>query len=52
MQPPATTITQTENITYTETTLMRSYGIVIRYLNRVGLSARDPFECPAAAALR
>jgi len=41
-----------ENITYTETTLMRSYGIVIRYLNRVGLSARDPFECPAAAALR
>ena len=23
-----------------------------RYLNRVGLSARDPFDCPAAAVLR
>ena len=34
------------SIVYTETTLWRSYGIVIAYLNRVGLSARDPFECP------
>ncbi|MFF1632675.1 fatty acid desaturase family protein [Leifsonia sp. NPDC058248] len=42
----------TENITYTQTTLMRSYAIVIAYLNRVGLAARDPFDCPAAAALR
>jgi fatty acid desaturase len=32
---------------YTEATLLESYGIVIRYLNRVGLAARDPFECPA-----
>ena len=30
---------------YTETTLLKSYGIVIRYLNDVGLAARDPFEC-------
>ena len=37
------------NILYTETTLTESYGIVIAYLNRVGLSAgRDPFDCPAA----
>jgi fatty acid desaturase len=36
----------TENIPYTETGLVRSYGIVIEYLNRVGLSARDPFDCP------
>ncbi len=43
---------RTERIPYTETTLMNSYGIVIEYLNRVGLSARDPFDCPAAAAMR
>lgn len=36
-------------VPYTETSLWRSYGIVIRYLNRVGLAARDPFECPIAA---
>ena len=36
-------------VPYTETTLWRSYGIVIAYLNRVGLAARDPFECPMIA---
>lgn len=36
---------------YTETTLLQSYGIVIRYLNRVGLAARDPFDCPARRTL-
>ncbi|WP_223692731.1 fatty acid desaturase family protein [Leifsonia poae] len=41
-----------ENIPYTQTTLINSYAIVIEYLNRVGLSARDPFDCPAAAVLR
>lgn len=40
------------DIPYTETTLMRSYGIVVEYLNRVGLAARDPFDCPAAGELR
>lgn len=39
-------------IAYTETSLVRSYAIVIDYLNRVGLAARDPFDCPAAAQLR
>ena len=40
----------THNILYTETTLRQSYGIVINYLNRVGLAAGgDPFDCPAAA---
>jgi fatty acid desaturase len=39
----------THGIPYTETGLVRSYGIVIRYLNRVGLAARDPFDCPVAA---
>ncbi len=37
------------NVPYTETTLIRSYGIVIEYLNRVGLAAGDPFDCPAVA---
>ncbi|WP_430648018.1 fatty acid desaturase family protein [Agromyces sp. GXS1127] len=39
-------------IPYTETTLVDSYAIVIRYLNRVGLAARDPFDCPAAGEFR
>jgi len=38
-------------VAYTETSLVQSYGIVIRYLNRVGLaSGGDPFDCPAAGA--
>ncbi|MCJ1702201.1 MULTISPECIES: acyl-CoA desaturase [unclassified Rathayibacter] len=41
----------THQIPYTETSLLESYGIVVRYLNRVGLSAGgDPFDCPAAGA--
>jgi fatty acid desaturase len=40
------------SVAYTETTLRRSYAIVIRYLNVVGLRAGDPFECPMVAALR
>lgn len=39
----------THNVPYTETSLIQSYAIVIEYLNRVGLAARDPFECPIAA---
>lgn len=39
-------------VPYTETSLWRSYGIVIAYLNRVGLAARDPFECPITAQYR
>ncbi len=39
-------------ISYTETGVMRSYGIVIEYLNRVGLSARDPFDCPMVNQFR
>ena len=36
----------------TETSLWRSYAIVIDYLNRVGLAARDPFDCPMFRQLR
>jgi len=40
------------DVPYTETTILRSYGIVIRYLNRVGLAASDPFACPMVGELR
>lgn len=40
------------NIAYTETSLVNSFSIVVRYLNRVGLGQRDPFECPITAQLR
>jgi fatty acid desaturase len=40
------------DVPYTETTLARSYAIVIAYLNRVGLSARDPFDCPLVNRFR
>ncbi|WP_022873098.1 fatty acid desaturase family protein [Nesterenkonia alba] len=39
-------------ITYTETGILQSYGIVIRYLNRVGLGYSDPMDCPVAAQFR
>jgi len=39
-------------ISYTETSLVGSYAIVVRYLNRVGLTERDPFTCPLVAAAR
>ena len=37
------------SISYTETTLMQSYGIVVRYLNDVGLAAGRGFDCPVAS---
>lgn len=40
------------DVPYTETTLVRSYAIVIQYLNRVGLAARDPFDCPISVEYR
>ncbi|WP_353848730.1 acyl-CoA desaturase [Cellulomonas sp.] len=39
-------------VPYTETTLMQSYGIVVRYLNEVGLAARDPWTCPTLDRFR
>jgi fatty acid desaturase len=39
-------------IPYTETTLAHSYLLVVNYLNRVGLAARDPFDCPEYHSLR
>ena len=40
------------DVPYTETSLWRSYAIVIDYLNRVGLAARDPFACPMVSEYR
>ncbi|MCU1534919.1 MAG: acyl-CoA desaturase, partial [Glaciihabitans sp.] len=39
---------ESKGIVYTQASLPESYGIVIKYLNRVGLTARDPFDCPSA----
>ncbi|HYP45494.1 MAG TPA: acyl-CoA desaturase [Propionibacteriaceae bacterium] len=39
-------------VPYTQTSLWQSYGIVIRYLNTVGLKGRDPFLCPLVANRR
>jgi fatty acid desaturase len=38
-------------VPYTETSILESWATVVRYLNRVGLAARDPFDCPMAAQL-
>ncbi|MDQ0895237.1 fatty acid desaturase [Agromyces ramosus] len=40
------------DVRYTETGLIESYTIVIAYLNRVGLAARDPFDCPMINSYR
>lgn len=33
-------------VPYAQTGLLESYGIVVRYINRVGLGERDVFTCP------
>jgi fatty acid desaturase len=37
------------DVPYTQTGLFESYGIVVRYINRVGLGDKDPFACPLVA---
>jgi fatty acid desaturase len=39
-------------VPYTRTGLFRSYGIVLRHINKVGLGERDPFDCPLVAQRR
>lgn len=41
-----------EGIPYTETGLVNSYVIVVRYLHRVGLGYADPMDCPLIAQYR
>ncbi|POH60980.1 fatty acid desaturase family protein [Arthrobacter glacialis] len=45
-------VCQENNIPFTETGLLQSYAMVVDYLNRVGLSAVDPFECPLVRRYR
>jgi fatty acid desaturase len=51
-QPMVRAYCARHNVSYTETGLWESYGIVIDYLNHVGLRARGPFECPIRALMR
>jgi fatty acid desaturase len=39
-------------VAYTEKGLFESYGIVVDYLNNVGLRAREPFACPLMTQYR
>lgn len=39
-------------IPYTVASVRESYSQVITYLNKVGLSARDPFDCPMISGYR
>ncbi|WP_146804803.1 fatty acid desaturase family protein [Cellulomonas persica] len=52
VQPIVRAFCAEHHVPYTETTLLRSYRIVVRHLNAVGLAARDPFQCPLAMKYR
>ncbi len=52
VQPIVREFCESRGILYTETSLIGSYRRVIRYLNEVGLAARDPFQCPLTAEFR
>ena len=41
-----------KGVPYVATGLWESYAIVVRYINRVGLGERDPFDCPLVAQRR
>jgi fatty acid desaturase len=51
-QPLVRAFCDEHGVTYTETSLMGSYAVVVRYLNAVGLRARDPFACPLVQQFR
>ncbi|WP_404290568.1 fatty acid desaturase family protein [Glutamicibacter arilaitensis] len=40
------------DVPYTIASVRESYSQVITYLNKVGLSARDPFDCPMVTGFR
>jgi fatty acid desaturase len=52
VQPLVRAVCAEHRISYTETSLLGSYAIVVRYLNRVGLAERDPFTCPLVQQYR
>jgi len=51
-QPIVRAYCAANGVAYTETRLLQSYGIVVRYLNAVGLKHRDPFQCPLVQRYR
>jgi fatty acid desaturase len=52
VQPMVRDFCAQHGISYTETSLLGSYAIIVRYLNRVGLAERDPFTCPLVQQYR
>ena len=52
VQPIVRAYCARHEVSYTEVGLFASYGIVVDYLNNVGLRAREPFECPVHAQYR
>ncbi len=52
VQPIVRAYCAQHEVSYTEVGLLASYGIVVDYLNNVGLRAREPFECPVHAQYR
>ncbi|MFW6599218.1 fatty acid desaturase family protein [Propionibacteriaceae bacterium Y2011] len=42
---------EANDVPYVENSLPRAWGIVVAYLNRVGLAARHSFHCPVAGQL-
>ena len=51
-QPIIAAFCAEKDVKYTQTSLFASYRIVIRYLNEVGLGARDTFTCPLVQSYR
>ena len=52
VQPTVKKYCQDHGVPYAEVGLFESYGIVVSYLNNVGIQARGPFECPITAQYR
>ena len=52
VQPIVRAYCAQHEVSYAEVGLLASYGIVVDYLNNVGLRAREPFECPVHTQYR
>ncbi|HEY5845409.1 MAG TPA: acyl-CoA desaturase [Microlunatus sp.] len=52
VQPLVSAYCAEAGVPYTQTSLLRAYALVVRYLNTVGLAGRDPFLCPMVAQRR
>jgi fatty acid desaturase len=52
VQPIVRAYCARHEVSYAEVGLLASYGIVVDYLNNVGLRAREPFECPVHTQYR